>query len=100
MATRFKIVIFMILLGAAGLALVGWTTLERIDSNAKSSAQFEREAQCRSASDRLAFAAILDLMADNFATPPFPDPNRQKAVDGMRAVADAFRTTKTPTCPK
>lgn len=75
-------------------------------SSASSSSQIvhqlqaaEAQRDCQATADRKTFAAILDLLADNFATPPAPDPARLKAVASMRATAELFRSTTTPTCP-
>jgi hypothetical protein len=39
----------------------------------------------------LALASIVEGIARGFATPPFPDPDRQKAVDGLCQTAAQFR---------
>jgi hypothetical protein len=60
-----------------------------------------RQQGCRNASDRIAFSAILASLADNFAIPPYPDPERVKAVDQMRDLSKLFASPQsTDACKK
>ena len=58
----------------------------------------ESARACQAKTDKMAFAEILDLLADNFSTAPYPDPDRQAAVQGMRDAATLFRDSPAPTC--
>lgn len=99
MRPRFKVAIAVILVAAFFIGWAGWNVLDRIDHSSASAARAEQINACQRKADRQAFATILDLLADNFATAPYPDPDRKKAVAGMRATADLFRTAPTPKCP-
>lgn len=60
----------------------------------------DTQRQCQSKSTALAFAVVLDLLADAFDTPPAPDPDRQKAVAGFRSTADAFKRAASGQAPQ
>lgn len=112
MPLRFKVAIAAILIAAFVIGAAVWTVLTRIDasttSSSKQTASLNRvvhqlqatdvQRSCESNSQRQAFATILDLLADNFATPPYPDPARKEAVTGLRSTADLFRKPATTTC--
>lgn len=56
---------------------------------------------CQAQADSTAFAVVLHSLADNFSTPPYPDPARITAVDKMNATADFFdNAAKKPTVCK
>lgn len=46
--------------------------------------------KCQARANAAAFAVVLHSLADNFSTPPYPDPARIAAVDKMNATADFF----------
>jgi hypothetical protein len=81
---------------------------QSVDQNAKSREildalqQAEVQRACVSAKQGQAFATILDLLGNAFATPPAPDPDRLKVVQGFHDAAAAFRAAPaaaTTACP-
>lgn len=95
------VVLVLVFGGIAVLLVQSGDTRDQTASSSQIVHQLQRAEQQRAYQaklDRQAFAKILDLVADNFATPPAPDPARLEAVASMRATAEFFRSTKPATC--
>lgn len=58
-----------------------------------------RQAKCTSIATSVALGEFIDRTADNFQTPPYPDPGRVTAVQGLRDLAAQFNAAKPVPCP-
>lgn len=94
------VVLVAVLIGIGTVLVQNGNLNARADSTAKQLAATNkvittlqaqaREKECQVKNDRLAFGLLLYSFADNFSTPPYPDPARVNAVNKMRALGDRF----------
>lgn len=59
-----------------------------------------RQQKCDSRATSKAIGAFIHAAADNFSTPPYPDPARKDAVERMHALGDLFDRAKPTPCPR
>lgn len=78
-------------------------SLHKINQIVVNLQQAEAQRESESKNNAIAFAVILEDIAGGFATPPSPNPARDKAVQGLCDTARTFRAsvgdTSPPPCP-
>lgn len=79
------------------------TTLDRINALVQHVDADNRQRDSQSKQSSIALGVVLEGIAGGFATPPFPDPGRQLAVEKLCQLAAQFRAaggdTNPPACP-
>lgn len=79
------------------------TSLHKINEIVNGLQQAETQRAKTSKGQAIALAVIVENLAAFAATPPYPDPQRKRAVDGLCATARQFRTAggdnNPPACP-
>lgn len=102
---RFLLIATLVVMFGVGYFVVTHDTastasVEQVTAVVKRLEKANAQRQCDSAALSKSFAVILELLAENFETPPAPDPSRLKAVQGLRDAAAAFSAAAPVPCPK